>query len=58
MLVERVPAHPTLQRLARAAAAEHLMPAHLRLHITAVAVVDVQAAAVVVDIKAADTNSR
>ena len=60
MPVERVRAHPTWQRLAPAAVAELLMPAHLRLHITAAVVVavDVQAAAVVVDIKAADISKQ
>ena len=61
MPAERVPAHPTHQRLAPAAVAELLMPAHRRLHITAaVAVaVDVQAAVVAADIKAAvDTSNR
>ena len=61
MPVERVPAHPTWrQRLASAAVAELLMPAHLRLHITAAVVVavDVQAAAVAVDMPAADISNR
>jgi hypothetical protein len=54
MLVERVPAHRTLQRLAAAAAV-----VHLRHRITAaVAVVAKPVAAVVVDIKAADTSNR